>query len=189
MDLSFSEFLAVVTQPRLVASYKLSFGASLLAAAINAVSPNIPVLALKTMARQIDERTANERILTTIAGLLGALALILVGVGIYGIVAYTVARRTAELGIRMVLGATFLRVCWLVARGTIAVTLAGAVTGVVIARMGSGLLTNVLFGVVPSDPRVYAGAALMVLMTGVVAGAPPVLRAFRMNPVAALRYE
>jgi len=89
----------------------------------------------------------------------------------------------------MALGASYWRVLWLVARGTTAVILAGAGIGAVMARTASDMLTDVLFGLPPSDPRVYAAAALVVLVTGAVAAAPPVLRAFRISPVVALRYE
>ncbi len=97
-------------------------------AAVNAMAPNMPVLGLTLLTRQIDERTANERLLATISGLLGSLALILAGIGIYGIVVYTVARRTAELGLRIALGANHRHVLWSVARGTIAVIVTGVRT-------------------------------------------------------------
>jgi putative ABC transport system permease protein len=157
--------------------------------AVNAIAPNMPVLSLTTLARQIDERTANERLLATISGYLGGLALILAGIGIYGIVAYTVARRTAELGLRIALGASHRHVLWYVARGTVAVIVTGVGLGIVLALRASDMLTSILFGLPPGDPRVYATAAAVLFLTGVVAAVPPVLRAFRIDPVVALRYE
>jgi predicted permease len=157
--------------------------------AVNTIAPNMPVLSLTTLARQIDERTANERLLATISGYLGGLALILAGIGIYGIVAYTVARRTAELGLRIALGASHRHVLWCVARGTVAVIVSGVGLGIVLALGASDMLTSMLFGLPPGDPRVYATAAAVLFITGVAAAVPPVLRAFRIDPVVALRSE
>jgi predicted permease len=158
-------------------------------AAVNAMAPNMPVLGLATLARQIDDRTANERLLATISSYLGGLALILAGIGIYGIVAYTVARRTAELGLRIALGASHRHVLWFVTRGTIAVIVTGVGLGIVLALGASDMLNSILFDLAPGDPRVYATAAAVLLITGVIAAALPVLRAFRIHPVVALRYE
>jgi ABC-type antimicrobial peptide transport system permease subunit len=88
------------------------------------------------------------------------LALMLAGIGIYGTVAYSVARRTAELGLRVALGATPPRVLWLVARRGVAVIVGGIAIGTIAAFSTSRLLTEVLFGLSPGDPRVYATAAV-----------------------------
>jgi ABC-type antimicrobial peptide transport system permease subunit len=149
----------------------------------------MPVLSLTTLARQIDERTANERLLATISGYLGGLALILAGIGIYGIVAYTVQQRTAELGLRIALGASHRHVLWHVARGTIAVMVTGVGLGIVLALRASDMLSSILFGLPPSDPRVYVTAAAVLFITGIIATVPPVRRAFRIDPIVTLRYE
>jgi ABC-type antimicrobial peptide transport system permease subunit len=158
-------------------------------AAVAAVAPEMPVLGLRTVEGQIADRTANERLLATTAAFFGILALILAGIGIYGIVAYTVARRTPEIGLRMALGATRGDVTWHVARASTAVLAIGLAIGVAIAVAASDLATDLLFGLTPTDPRVHAASAAILLLVGIVSAIPPVLRALRIQPVAALRYE
>jgi putative ABC transport system permease protein len=160
-----------------------------LPAVLGAVAPDMPILELRTIAREIDVRSMNERLLAAISGFFGVLALLLAAVGICGIVAYTVARRTAELGLRIALGGSRRHVVWHVARGVIVAVSAGIAVGLVVAVNASDLLQSVLFGLPPSDPRVYAGAALVLACTGVGAALPPVLRAVRIHPVKALKYE
>jgi putative ABC transport system permease protein len=156
---------------------------------VNGVAPNMPVLSLATMSRQIDVLAANERLLASMSGVFAALALILAGIGIYGIVSYTVSRRTPELGVRMALGASHGHVLGQVLRDTAVVTSAGVVIGVVVASRMSDLVAGVVFGLSADDPRVYAAAAVVLLSTAVVAAARPVVRALRIHPVDALRSE
>ena len=157
--------------------------------AVNAIAPNMPVLALLTMSRQIDARSSNERLLASMSGVFGALALVLAGIGIYGIVSYTVSRRTPEIGVRMALGASHGHVLREVLRETAVVTTAGIVIGVAVAVQMSTLVTGVVFGLSPGDPRVYATAALVLLSTAIVAGVRPVVRALHIHPVDALKSE
>ena len=103
--------------------------------------------------------------------------------------AYTVSRRTAELGVRIALGAARHQVAWHVGRGIVVAMSVGIAIGVLVAVSASGLLEGVLFGLPPRDPRVYAGAAVVLGCTGVVAAVAPVLRALRIPPVTALKYE
>jgi ABC-type antimicrobial peptide transport system permease subunit len=156
---------------------------------VHAAAPGLPVLALRTLARQVNERVASERLLAGMSGVLGALALLLAAIGIYGIVAYTVVRRTTELGIRAALGATPADLLWRVTSATVAVVAVGIGLGVAIAAGASGLVTSMLYGVEPGDPRVYGTAAVALLLTAMAAALPPVMRALRFDPVAALRSE
>jgi predicted permease len=160
-----------------------------LPAAVNAVAPDMPVLALSTLSAQIDGRVATERLLAGISGWLGLLALIPAGIGIYGIVSYTISRRTSELGLRITLGASQGSVVWLVARGTLAVITGGIIVGTVVAFSASDRLTDILFGLSPGEPGVYAAAAAILFAAGLVAALLPVLRALRIQPVVALRSE
>jgi ABC-type antimicrobial peptide transport system permease subunit len=153
------------------------------------VAPTLPLLGLDTMSRQVDLRAANEGLLATVSTVLGALALILAGIGVYGTVAYTVARRTPEIGLRVAVGATHRNVLWLVARGSLAVVAIGVVAGIALALVSSDALTSVLFGLERTDPRVYATAAAVLFAVGAIATIPPVMRALRIDPVTALRYE
>jgi ABC-type antimicrobial peptide transport system permease subunit len=160
-----------------------------LPAVVNGVAPDMPMLELSTIARQIDVRSTNERLLAAISGFFAGLALMLAGIGIFGIVAYTVSRRTAELGLRVALGASHRQVVWHVARGTVVAISAGIAIGVLIAFSASDVLSGILFGLPPGDLRVYAGAAVVLSCTGLIAAVPPVLRALRIHPVNALKYE
>jgi predicted permease len=156
---------------------------------VRGLAPDMPVLDLTTLSRQIDTRAANERLLASLSGLFGALALVLAGIGIFGIVSYTVSRRMPELGVRMALGASSGHVLAEVLRETALVTGVGIAIGVVAAVHMSGMVTGVVFGVSPGDPRVYAAAAAVLLSTAMVAAARPVVRALRIRPVDALRSE
>lgn len=157
--------------------------------AVNAIAPSMPVLALRTMSRQIDARSANERLLASTSGVFGVLALVLAGIGIYGIVSYTVSRRTPEIGVRVALGASHGHVLGEVLRETALVTAAGVAIGVVVAVRLSDLVSGVIFGLSPGDPRVYATAAVVLFSTAIVAAARPVVRALHIHPADALRSE
>jgi putative ABC transport system permease protein len=156
---------------------------------INALAPSMPVLDIRTLARQLDEHTANERLLASMSGFFGALALILAGIGIYGIVAYSVARRIPELGVRLALGAARRHVVWQIARGSVAVVAAGLAIGVAIVMSVGEKLNALLFGIDANDSRVYVSAAMSLLGVGALAAIPAVLRALRIDPVSALRSE
>jgi ABC-type antimicrobial peptide transport system permease subunit len=117
------------------------------------------------------------------------LALLVASVGIYGIVAYGVTRRTAELGLRMALGAQRRQILWLVLRGTLVVVLSGAALGLTTAIMASGLVRTMLFRLEATDGRVYSAAIACLMLVGVASCVPPVLRALRIQPERALRYE
>ena len=156
---------------------------------VNATAPNMPVLDLRTASRDIDLRTANERLLATISGILGGLALMLAGIGIYGIVTYTVRRRTPELGVRIALGAGHRHVLWTVARETLTVVVAAVALGTFLAVQASDLLTDILFGLTPGDPRVFAAGVAILFSTAVIAAARPVFRASQIHPVDVLRSE
>jgi predicted permease len=157
--------------------------------AVRAVAPNMPVLDLQTLSRQIDARAANERLLASMSGVFGALALVLAGIGIYGIVSYTVSRRTPELGVRLALGASPGHVLGEVLRETAVVTAVGVAIGILVAMQMSNLVTGVVFGLSPDDPRVYATAGAVLLSTAIIAAARPAVRALRIHPVDALRSE
>jgi len=160
-----------------------------LPAEIAAIAPQLPVMDLTTMAGHIDARTANERLLATMSGFFGALALVVAAIGLYGIVAYTVARRTSEIGVRIALGASRGHVLWQVVRASVLVSGVGVVVGLGVSLAASRLLEGFLFGLPPTDPRIYGGAVASLVVAGIVAAVPPVLRALRVDPVTALRYE
>jgi ABC-type antimicrobial peptide transport system permease subunit len=156
---------------------------------IGAISPNIQVLNVRTLARQMDERLADERLLALVSAVFGTLALVLAGIGIHGMVAYTIAQRTPELGLRLALGANRKDLLWLVLRGSLMVTAAGLVIGLAAAVAASGVITSLLFGVQTSDSRVYLAAIVFLGLVAIAAIVPPMLRAIRIQPMMALRID
>jgi putative ABC transport system permease protein len=129
------------------------------------------------------------RIAGSVAGSLGIVGLLLAGMGIYGVTAYTVARRTREIGIRVAMGATPAAIVAMVMGQGMALVAAGAAIGLVLSVAGGRLLSVVLFGAPSVDPLVYAGATLLFLIIGLAACYLPTRRAVRIDATEALRYE
>ena len=130
-----------------------------------------------------------ERLIAELTGLFGVLALLLACIGIYGVISYAVARRTAEMGIRMALGARRGSVVWLVLREALILVLIGLAVGIALVSLAARLVTSLLFGVSASDPATLATTAVLMLSIAVVAAYLPARRASRVDPMAALRYE
>jgi ABC-type antimicrobial peptide transport system permease subunit len=149
----------------------------------------VPVYNLRTLARQIDRSLVVERFVATLATAFGALATLLAVVGLYGVMAFTVARRTREIGVRMALGAVQGDVVWLVMREVLALVIGGLVLGLAAAWALGRLVGAQLYGVTPNDPVTIAAAVGILAAVALAAGYIPALRATRVNPVRALRYE
>jgi ABC-type antimicrobial peptide transport system permease subunit len=130
-----------------------------------------------------------ERLIAEITAFFGLVALLLACIGLYGLISYAVARRTAEMGIRMALGAHPASVVWLVLREGIILVLIGIAAGIPAAFAAARLIEGLLFGVAPTDPATLAGTALLMLSIAAVAAYPPARRASRVDPIAALRHE
>jgi ABC-type antimicrobial peptide transport system permease subunit len=137
----------------------------------------------------IDQWLSTERMVAWIAGLFGALALVLACLGLYGMMSYVTARRTSEIGIRMSLGATPARVIRMVLGYALTLGVAGVVLGVPAALAESRLVTGLLFGVGAQDVATVAGAALIMLAVVVVAAWLPARRAASIDALKALRCE
>jgi ABC-type antimicrobial peptide transport system permease subunit len=137
----------------------------------------------------VDETLIQERLLAKLAGMFGTLALALAAVGLYGILAYTVARRTSEIGLRVALGARPGQVVALVMRECVWVIGLGLLTGVPAALVAGRWIENQLFGLRPGDPGTLALAAALLLGTGLIAAFLPAWRAARLAPMRALRQE
>jgi ABC-type antimicrobial peptide transport system permease subunit len=130
-----------------------------------------------------------QRIAAAVAGSLGVVGLLLSAIGIYGVTAYAVSRRTREIGIRMALGADRARVLRLVLRQGLVLAAIGVALGIAIAAAGSRLLESLLFGVRGLDPITFAGACLLFGVVTLAATYIPARRATRVDPMIALRNE
>jgi len=151
-----------------------------------ALDRNLPLANVTTLDDALDESVAQERFSMLMLGIFAALALMLAAVGIYGLIAYSVAQRAQEIGVRIALGARRADVLGLVVGQAMRLTLLGILLGAV-AALGSGrLIASLLFEVEPGDPSVLAGAALLVAAVALLAAGLPALRAAQTEPRAAL---
>ena len=137
----------------------------------------------------VDAAIAQERTLALLAAFFGVLGLMLAGLGIYGVVAYSVSLRRKEIGIRLALGASPQQVVGLVFRRVMLLIASGIVAGALAAMWGVRSLETLLYGVGARDPRAFAIAAVVLAAVGAVAGALPARRASRTDPAVVLRAE
>ena len=163
--------------------------ASAVSAQIRSAGPDILITDVITLARQVDQTLLEERLVSTLAGVFGLLALLLASIGLYGTMSYSVARRTNEIGIRMALGASRTGVVWMVLRDTILMIAAGMAIGIPAAIGGARYIQSQLFGLKPADAITLMFASLLLATVAVLAGYLPAHRASRVDPMAALRYE
>jgi predicted permease len=154
--------------------------------AVARVNPRI-VLELETLTNQLSWSISRERLLAVLSALFGAVALSLATLGLYGVMAYSVARRTNEFGVRQALGADRARIIGLMLGDVGRVVFAGTIVGVTGAAGIGKLLSSFLFRTQPVEPAVLASAAALLAVVAVAAGFVPALRASRVDPVAALR--
>ena len=158
-------------------------------AAVKQTAPKLPLLQVHTMNELVSEELTRDRMITKLAGFFGALAVLLACIGIYGIMAYAVAGRTNEIGIRIALGAQPRDVVWLVLRETLLMVVVGAAIGLPAVFGASKLISNLLFGLTAADPLALSAATVLMFAVAAVAGYIPARRASRTDPIAALRYE
>jgi len=155
---------------------------------IGEVNPAIGLsfLGFKTM---IEESMLRDRLMATLSGFFGLLALLLASIGLYGILSYGVASRTKEIGIRMALGARSRAVLSLILREALLLVVVGLAVGVPAVFAATRFASTLLFGLTPTDPLSLIGAALLMFVVALVAGYIPARRATRVDPLIALRYE
>jgi predicted permease len=160
--------------------------------AVREVESNMPLNNIRTQIEQGDEALSLERLFAKLLSLFGVLAQLLAAIGLYGVMAYTVAQRTHEIGIRMALGATRRSVLQMVLKQGMVLTTIGIVVGLTGAYFLTTYLeslTSLLFGVKPRDPVTYAAIATFLGVIALVACWVPARRATKVDPLEALRYE
>jgi predicted permease len=153
------------------------------------VDPNLTIINVQSMQQQVEADFDQQRAVAQMTGLFGALALVLAAVGLYGVTAYTVARRTSEIGVRMALGANRSNVVSLVLRGAFRQVLVGLIIGIPISIACGRLIAAQLYQVKSWDPLVLAGSIAALGFCALVASLIPAQRAASINPVEALRTE
>jgi predicted permease len=161
--------------------------------AVRQVDSRLPIFDMRMQTDQSDASLAEERMFANLASSMGALSLLLAAVGLYGVMSYSVRRRTAEIGVRMALGAQRPAVLAMVLRESFALVVAGVAVGIPIAvataRAASNSLSDLLFGIKPVDPLSFALAAATMLVVALLAGYLPARRASQIDPMVALRQE
>jgi ABC-type antimicrobial peptide transport system permease subunit len=150
---------------------------------------NLPVFRMGLMEGQIADSIYRDRLIAILASAFGMLATLLAAIGLYGVVAFNVARRTAEMGLRMALGALPGDVLGLVMREVGWLVAAGALVGLAAAVALSRLVESQLFGMKANDPFVFSVATVVLALAAGLAGFIPARRAARIDPIKALRYE
>jgi predicted permease len=153
------------------------------------VEPRLPIYNVKTLAEHVDASIVQERLIGALTGLFGLLALALAAIGLYGLMAFSVAQRTHEIGIRMALGARAGDVLKMIIRQGMVLVALGAAAGLVAAFNLTHLVSNQLFGVRPNDPYTFAGVAMMLAIAALAACLVPARRAAKVDPLTALRHE
>jgi len=153
------------------------------------LDPNVPLYALRTQEAQIADSVRRENLIARLAAMLGAVTLALCAIGLFGLLAGEVARRTPEIGLRIALGAELGHVRWMVIRQSLLVIAAGLSFGIPAAIGGTRVLGALLFGLSPADPASLAIAAALIVVVGGIAAYLPARRASRVDPVLAIRTE
>lgn len=162
---------------------------STLRAEAHRLDPESFVMEARTLTQEIDELLVRERVLAVLAGVFGMIALVLATVGLYGVITYSVANRTRELGVRMALGASTSSILRMVLRESLAPIVAGLIVGVPLAIAGARLSTAVLYGIPPMDALTFVAAISTLMLAGAVAALAPARRACSIDPMKAVRHE
>lgn len=157
--------------------------------AIQAIDARLPVFNVKTLSTQLEDSLVQERLVASLSGTFGALALLVAGIGLYGLMAYAVNRRTNEIGIRMALGAKPVQISRMVLRETLLLAALGLAIGIPAAMIASRLIASELFGLQSRDPITIFIASLLTASIAVLAGYLPARRASRVDPMIALRHD
>jgi predicted permease len=156
---------------------------------VRSVDPTLPISSAQTLDETVSASLAERRFSMEMVALFAFTALLMAGLGIYGVISYMVSERSHEIGIRMALGAERVSILHIVLRQALGLALAGAGIGLVCALIVSHLMAGLLFGVRPTDPLTFAGVALLLIGVALLACYIPARRAIRVDPMVALRHE
>jgi predicted permease len=188
-------YLPVAQSPSVFATFTIRTAgdpvalASSVRKAIAEIEPNLLVLRVRTQAEQIESLLGNERLMAQLATSFGVLALTLACVGLYGLMSYSVQRRTSEIGVRLALGAAPGRVLWMVLRESFTLALIGVALGLAGAAGAVRLVTKMLYGLSPTDVATYAAVFVVLVLVAGLAALLPARRAAKVDPMIALRAE
>ncbi|HYO79845.1 MAG TPA: ABC transporter permease [Bryobacteraceae bacterium] len=157
--------------------------------AVRQMDSALPVYDLRTMDEQINRALVNERMVATLSAVFGIVATLLATIGLYGVMSFTVSRKTREIGIRMALGAGGGHVVWMIMREVLLLVGVGVLFGVPMSMLLTGYIEGQLFGLRANDPLILVTASVALICVALAAGYVPAMRASRVNPVRTLRYE
>jgi ABC-type antimicrobial peptide transport system permease subunit len=156
---------------------------------LSQINPDLAVTNFQSFAAQVDTNFTQQAMIAKLTSLFGILAMVLASIGLYGVVAYSVERRTSEIGVRMALGADRRNVLTLILRSAFVQVGIGIVVGLLVAIFGGRVMASKLFGVTPHDPLVFAVTILVLVLAAFVAGIIPARRAAKTEPILALRMD
>jgi putative ABC transport system permease protein len=156
---------------------------------VQSIDPALPVFGVQMLSETVSASLSERRFSMEMVGLFALTALLLAGLGIYGVISYMVSERTHEIGIRIALGAQRRNILGMVVRQGLNLVLAGAAIGLVCALIVAHLMAGLLYGVRPTDPLTFAGVALVLVIVALLACYIPARRALRVDPMVALRHE
>lgn len=157
--------------------------------AVASIDKDQPIFAISTMNQLVSDSLGTRRITLILLGAFSGLALVLAAIGIYGVISYSVAQRTHEIGIRMALGAQPIDVLRMVLKQGVKIAFAGVAIGVIVSLGLTQLMSSLLFSVSTADPLTFAGVAILLVLVALLACYIPARRALRVDPMVALRYE
>jgi predicted lysophospholipase L1 biosynthesis ABC-type transport system permease subunit len=157
--------------------------------ALQQIDPNLPLIRPMTQRQQYDMTISQHVLFARLAGFFGFLAVILVATGLYGTLAYRVSMRTAEIGVRMAVGARREQVVWMILKDSLVLTAFGVMMGIPLAMLVGRALTSSLYGVKPLDASIYSLAVVGISLVALAASVVPARRAASIDPLRALRAE
>jgi len=156
---------------------------------LSGIDTEVALAEPRTLRERVDDSIFVERMIATLSGFFGVLALLLAAIGIYGVMAYAVARRTAEIGVRIALGAAPASIEWMVLRDGLLLIALGIAIGLPLALASARVTASLLYGVKPNDPATILAAVSVLSLAGLLAALVPARRAAAVEPIEALRHD